>query len=692
MTLYLDLETYSEADLRRVGAYRYAEDPTTEIMLVAYAFDNGPAVVWDKTEDPMPPADLTKALRNEKVPVVIYNSFFDRSVMRGTRLINLPVSRIHDPMVQALCHGLPAGLQTLCMVYGLPEELAKMKEGRQLVLRFAKPNRGKRNLPEEAPELWAKFIEYARHDVLAMRELYQHKLPRWNYPDGPEYELWLRDQAMNDRGFAVDMDLARAAVAIAEEERGYLNGRVAQITGGKVEAATQRDKLLEYLLKEHGVALPDMTSATLGRRLKDEELPGPVRRLIELRLTANKNAAAKFVRVVDCAVKGRLMGTTQFAGASRTLRDAGRLFQHQNLLRPTIWRGLKGKALEEGIEQTVEEIKTGAVTFTHEDDVMGALGSCIRSVIVAPPGRELHVADLSNIEGRMLVWLSGESWKVQFFRDFDTGRVGYDNYVLAYAHAMNTDPATVTSRQRAVGKVQELALGYEGGVGAFVNYADVYGVNLEELADATWATGDRNALNEANEKYEWAKTNGYHAGLDRYVYAACEYIKLGWREKHEATVAFWQELKEAFRLATLKPGTVVPVGQHLKFLRKGDYLRIRLPSGKSLTYVQPWAEGDNVGYMGIDQYTRKWQRIPTFGGKLAENVTSGTARDVLFRNLKGVEEAGFEPVFRVHDEVVAEADEGHPATLPSLIARNHDWCPDLPLAADGFVCKRYRKE
>lgn len=692
-TLFLDTETYSECNLKRAGVYRYAQDPSTEVTLLAWAVDDEPVRVWDRTDDALPPAQLAREMAREATTVVMHNSAFDRTVLRDTGLADISASRIHDTMIQAYCHGLPGGLDMLCDIYKLPKDLAKMKEGRKLLLKFCKPIKRKRVLPQDAPEEWERFMDYAGNDVAAMRELYNNKLPRWNYPDGPEYALWLRSEVMNDRGFAVDLDMAHAAMKIADDEREALNQRTSELTDGEVDAATQRDKLLEHLLEAHGVTLPDLQGSTLERRLGDPDLPEAVKEILRVRLMSSRNTAAKYVRVIDCNVDGRLMGTTQFAGASRTLRDAGRLFQHQNLSRPTMWHEHEKdpEAMAQAIEETVSEIKTGVAPLLY-DDVTQVLGSCIRSVIVAPKGRILHAADLSNIEGRTLSWLADETWKLEYFRDYDAGRVEYDNYVAAYAAAMGVDPETVTGNQRAIGKVLELAMGYEGGVPSFINFANVYGLDLDALADAVWEVANEAHINRCAEKFEWAKENGFSAGLSQHVYAAAECLKQKWREGHPATVKFWAELKDGYALAVHSPGKTISVGKYIKFLRKGSYLRMRLPSGKSLTYINPFAKPGCNGYFHTDPYTRKWDWTCAHGGKLAENAASGTARDVLFHNLQSVEDAGYEPVFRVHDEVVAETDDGYDGPdLSDLIAANHDWCPDLPLAADGFTCTRYRK-
>lgn len=328
MILYLDLETYSECNLKQAGAARYARDPSTEVLLFAWAIgEESTPIVSDLTAIPRLPHELRDALDSD-CPVVIHNSFFDRTVLREVLGIDIAPRRIIDTMVQAYSHGLPGSLGMLSQIFNLGEDVAKQKEGRQLVLQFCKPMRGKRSTRDTHPQRWQKFKEYAAHDILAMRVL-RKLLPSWNYPGlrfaegkpSPEHRLWQLDQQINDRGFLCDLELVEAAVKTAGLERETLNAATAKATGGEVEAATQRDALLAHILKEYGVALPDMRQDTLMRRVQDENLPLALRNLLELRIESSRNSSAKYKALQRSACEdGRVRGTMQFTGAATTGR------------------------------------------------------------------------------------------------------------------------------------------------------------------------------------------------------------------------------------------------------------------------------------------------------------------------------------------------------------------------------------
>lgn len=686
--LYLDAETFSNTPITH-GTHRYSDDPDIEVMLVTYAIDDGEEKDWDLTAgDPMP-EDLRLALESN-IPVVIQNSHFDRTVMRKTGLIDLPCSRIIDTMVQAYCHGLPGALDKLGKVFGLREDQAKMKEGRALIHFFCKLNKGKRNTRLTHPEKWKRFREYARRDITTMRIVHK-KMPTWNYPGrnfpaepSSEHRLWCIDQRINDRGFAVDLELATAAVACSAEEKNYLNERTLNNTRGEVAAATQRDKLLKHILESYGVTLPDMKADTLQRRIEDENLPLELRQLLDLRLQSSRNSASKYSTIIKAVSPDRRMrGCIQFAGAPATGRMSGKLFQPQNCMRPTmkVWQVLEAIArIKDG---------TAGLLFNNLPEV---LGNCVRGVIVAPEGRQLIACDLKSIEGRGLAWLSGEDHITQFYHDFDAGRIKYDSYMLAYAMCFGIDPMLVDKLMRQIGKPIELGFGYGGGVAAFLTFALTYHLDLDVVAERVWATGDRKHLEECMEKWTWAKDNGYHAGMGKVKYAAFEYVKQKWRAARPKTVQFWNELAEGFKMATLYADTTFQAGP-IKFYRQGQWLRLRLPSGRNLNFLQPQADGKGLSFMGMDRYTRQWSRVYTHGGKLSGLVTQAFASDILRDCEEPIENDGFDIVLTVHDEVVAEADLDRTVEqLAAHMIKAKAYAPGLPLAADGFASVRYRKE
>ncbi|WP_334157892.1 DNA polymerase [Oryzomicrobium sp.] len=686
-TLWLDLETYSTVPITN-GTHAYAEG--AEVMLFAWAIDDGPARVWDCTETLRMPDELAAALSNPSVTVCAHNSHFDRTVLRHAMPEWCPLGpRWRDTMVKALAHSLPGSLGDLCDILKVPTDKAKDKAGRQLIQLFCKPrpatSKVRRATRETHPAEWARFVEYAGLDIEAMREV-DKKLPSWNF-QGAELALWHLDQAINDRGVAVDIALAHAAIRAVERTQKVLAARTSDLTLGVVQAATQRDALLRHLVAAYGLDLPDMQQSTLERRVADPDLPAELRELLAIRLQASTTSTSKYKTLAKgVSSDGRLRGTLQFNGASRTGRWAGRLFQPQNLPRPV----LKQAAIDQGIEALKSDCED--LLFGN---VMELTSSAIRGCIVAPTGKKLVVADLSNIEGRMIAWLAGEEWKLAAFRAFDDG-AGPDLYKLAYAKAFAVSPDAVEKDQRQIGKVMELMLGYEGGVGAFLTGAATYGIDLDAMADAAWPSIPADIIAEAEQFLAWRTEQRLgDFGLKPKTFIVCDALKRLWRRAHPAVSSFWKDLQEAAVVAVSRPGTTYPC-RMLKLRRDGAWLRIRLPSGRFLCYPSPQVDdAGKLSYMGINQYSRKWSRLKTYGGKLAENVTQAASRDVLAGNMPAIEAAGYQIVLSVHDENITEAadsDEFNADHLADLMATNPTWAEGLPLAAAGFEAYRYRKD
>jgi DNA polymerase len=687
--LWLDFETYSPVPITH-GTHVYAAG--AEIMLAAWALDDGPVSVMDCAVDPLAwhiDPLLAAVLDDPAVEIWAHNSHFDRTVMRHDWAhVEAPVERWRDTMVQAMSHGLPGNLGALCEILKVPQDKAKDKAGKALIQLFCKPrparSRIERATRDTHPVEWARFVSYAGLDIEAMREV-ARRLPNWNYK-GSELDLWHLDQRINDRGVAIDMPLVRAAVAAIAEEQDRLRKRTQQMTDGQVASTTQRDQLLGHILEAYGVDLPDMQMATLERRIADPELPQALRELLTIRLQASSTSTGKYAALArGTSADGRLRGTLQFNGAGRTGRWAGRLFQPQNLTRPTLPQA--------DIDIGIEAIKAGgADLITH--NVMELVSNATRGAIVAPPGRKLVIADLSNIEGRDQAWLAGEQWKLQAFRDFDAG-AGPDLYKLAYGKSFGVPASAVTKDQRQVGKVQELALGYEGGVGAFVTFASAYSIDLEDLAAKVLPVAPAWAVDEAASFHEWTEREARPTfGLSRDAFVACDAVKRTWREAHAAISSYWPELRATVTEAIENPGVTLPC-RRLKVRRDGSWLRIGLPSGRALCYPSPQVIDGAITYMGVNQYSRKWSRLTTYGGKLFENVCQAVARDVMAHNMPAIEAAGYQIVLTVHDEVICEAPdqpEFNADHLASLLAANPPWAPDMPLAAAGFECYRYRKE
>lgn len=684
MRLWIDTETRSPTNLKTAGTTKYAQ--LAEVIVVTWRVgDNGPDQCWDCTANPTPPESLLYAIE-ECDEIWAFNAFFDRTLLETCAAWwpkhHAPLSKWHCVMAQCFAHGLPGSLDHLCTVFQIAADKRKI-DGKDYIYLFCVPRGdGKFNDRRSHPKEWAEFLQYATRDIGAMVEVHR-AAPKWNLPI--VNVEWPFDQMVNDRGFAVDVEFAEAAVKATTKEKRRLSERTLELTDDFVKSTTQRDKLLGYLLIEYGVELPDLKADTIERRLEDPELPEFVKELLRIRLQASKSSTTKYRRVLQMEVGGRLYGTLQYCAANRTGRWGGRGFQPHNLQRPThkfpeILAGIKAMKAE------CEDLIT--------DNVMALAASCMRSVIVAPPGKKLVVADLSNIEGRKIAWLAGEQWKLDAFAAYDR-KEGPDLYKVAYGRSFGVDPYTVEddSDERQIGKVQELALGYQGGVNAFVTMAVTYGVDLELLAAKAGPTIPKDVLRDSQRVLVWAKQNKRTLGLSDQVYVVCEALKQLWRNAHPKIEQLWADYETAAFNAIQYPGERFPAGKCV-FDRKGNWLRIRLPSGRYLCYPSPQISNGKISYMGVNVYNKRWHRISTYGGKIAENITQASSRDILADAMPRAEAEGYCVILTCHDEVNTETPDLPEFTqqrLSAILSTNPSWAPGLPLSAKGFETKRYKK-
>lgn len=688
MKLWYDLETYSTVELRTAGAYVYSLD--CEVMLIAYAFDDGPVKVHDLTEDARLPADLVRALRDPSVTVGAHNTQFDRWVTKHSLGFDIPPERWEDTMVQAYVHSLPGALDLLCDLFKLTDEESKNKSGRELIQLFCKPrpvnHKLRRATRETHPAEWEKFKRYAGSDITSMR-LLARRMPRWNL--AVTRDDWVLDQKINDRGVAIDRELCRAALREATAGKNQLKGDIQDATLGVLESATQRDKFLGYLAEVYDFPLPDLKADTIERRLADPDIPEPVKELLRIRAQASLASVAKF-KAADrsCTPAGRLHGAIAFSGAQRTGRRAGRIVQPQNMPRTE-------KRYKKLIEEVIAAIKAGSLTMIY-DEPMAALRAVTRGIFTAGPGKKLVVPDYANVEGRGLAWAAGEAWKLRAFEAFDLGS-GPDLYKLAYARSFGISPDDVMdgSDERQIGKVMELALGYGGGVGAFIAMALVYGIRLEDLAAQVLPRLAYDVHSRATAIWHWAVEKKRTLGLPMDVYVACEALKYLWRQAHPETVSWWKELELAFLRVIAEPDEVITV-RCVEFSKVGSWVRIRLPSGRFLCYASAsLTSSGSIRYRGINQYTKQWSWIKTHGGKIAENVIQAICGDLLSNGMQEAETFGYETVLTVHDELITEApdtDEYSVEELSEIICRLPEWAFGFPLTASGYEAHRYRKE
>lgn len=685
--LWADIETFSEVPIRH-GTAKYSAN--AELMLFAYALDDDPISIWDVTENPAMPADLKKHLDSDE-PICGHYATFEASVL--TPLFGIDPKRWRCSMAKCYAHALPGALENAGIVLGLDIDLQKFKDGKALIHKFCKPaaknSKHTRNTRLTHPKEWERFKDYCKQDVAAMRAVWKRS-PSWNYPNF-ELDFWHLDQKINRRGMAADLELAGAAVSIAGREKNRLANKTMELTEGQVKSATQRDAMLSYIADAYDIKLDNLRGSTIETFLeKMVDIPQELAELLATRLQSNRTSAAKYKRIFDWEHEGRLKHTLQYCGAARTLRFSGRGPQGQNLKRPE-------KYISEQWNFAAEVVKAEAVDLFF-DDTMDVLASMVRGTVIAPPGKKLIVSDLAGIEGCVLPWLAGEETELKRYHDLFAGS-GFDSYIWAYARSFGMKPALVTKAQRTIGKPISLSFGYQGGAGAFVSMAAIYGVDLDDMAKKARASLPDDIIKEAEGLWAWANkkfgsSNKITRGLTKDIFIVCDSLKRIWRQDHPMTVRFWDELEKNCKLAIENPDTVFSY-RKLKFQRTGNWLRILLPSGTYLCYPSPRADEKGISYMGIKQFTKKWERIYTFGGKLAENTTSSTSRGVLKHGIIRAEDTSYEVVTHSHDEIVAEVpdtDEFTAEGLSELMTTGIDWAGGLPLAAAGFETYRYRKE
>lgn len=746
--LFKDTETFSEADLKKVGAYRYSEDPSTEIILATYAFNDEPVEVYDPTKGRNIPRELRRCLAGLEKPnyglkLVGHNFLqFDRLVIERCWGYKIHPTNIIDTMILAFRHALPGSLAALCEVLGVSAENAKDKRGKALIQRFSKPTpknyKIRRYTAETHPEEWAWFIKYGISDITSVREVF-HKLPCWGDSEFEDRVLEL-DQLINDRGFKVDVALAEAAIEAVEKHKAQLQEEAQRKYGGSL---TGKDFLpiLRELAPAHRIH--NAQKSTLHDLLADDDLPDDARTIIEMRLGAASTASTKYnPLLLGRSSDDRRRGCIQYGGAKRTLRFAGKGFQPQNLARGYYHDDPKNKKKKVRYDWMSEKDwwrVTHPLSYgidllfkgrAHRRfDVAKLTASTVRSCIIPEAGHKFVVADYSNVEGRGLAWLAGEETAL------DTFRAGLDIYCVTAGKMFGMDPDYILESRsdlRQIGKACELGLGYAGGVGAFVQFAKNLGLNLVDMAKTMDGTFPDHIWAATARGYEWARIQEAKRPprpgekddrpsyiLDKKVWRTCDAIKRMWRESHPETVAFWRDIEDAAMAAIRNPGKEFTAGPRgVKFSRNvetdnngnkvaGWWLRMTLPSGRVMSYpgvgLSVSKETDEDGkvstnvrikYQGENQLTRQWGFQYTYSGKLVENCTQALCRDLLANALLNVEANGYPIVLHVHDEIICETPdlpEYNVAELERLMCELPEWAEGFPLVAEGQELKRYAK-
>ncbi|QEA09439.1 DNA polymerase I [Escherichia phage Sciku] len=720
--LFLDFETFSEADLKKVGSYAYAEHPTTEVLICTYAFDDEPVQAWDCTDGSDMPGDLHRALRrlakpNSRIKMVWHNgSMFDRLIMKHCWGFDIPVSNTIDTMIWAFRHALPGSLDALCEVLGVSADNAKDKRGKALIKRFSKPTpknyKIRRYTAETHSDEWALFIKYAVSDITAMREVF-HKLPRWGNSEFEDRVLEL-DQLINDRGFKVDVALAEAAIEAVEKHKAQLQEEAQRKYGCSL---TGKDFLpiLRELAPAHRIH--NAQKSTLNDLLADDDLQDDARTIIEMRLGAASTASTKYnPLLLGRSSDDRRRGCIQYGGAKRTLRFAGKGFQPQNLAR--------GYYHDEELDKGISALLKGRAH--RRFDVAKLTASTVRSCIIPEEGHKFVVADYSNVEGRGLAWLAGEDDLIEVFVN------GVDVYKKLASTVFNVSYDDVTKDQRQIAKAMVLGLGYAGGVGAFVTFAKNLGLDLNDMTRTLDGTFPDHIWAATARGYEWARIQEAKRPprpgekddrpsyiLDKKVWRTCDALKRMYREANPAIVQFWRDIEDAAMAAIRNPGKEFTAGPRgVKFSRNVDtdnngnkvagwWLRMTLPSGRVMSYpgiglsVSKETDEDgkvstnvHIKYQGENQLTRQWGFQYTYSGKLVENCTQALCRDLLANALLNVEANGYPIVLHVHDEIICETPDTSEYTvgeLEKLMCSLPEWAEGFPLVAEGAEMKRYAK-
>lgn len=649
--LFIDVETYSSVDLSECGAYKYTASPDFEILIFSYAVNNGPVYTVDLAQGEEMPEGFIAMLLDPEVCKHAHNAVFERLSFKRIGY-DIPAEQWYCTSVKAAYCGLPLGLDQVSKVLDLKNK--KLDTGKLLIKYFSCPckptkvNGGRtRNYPEHAPEKWEMYKEYNMYDVLAEREIY-YLLESYQIPD-IERTLYCVDQAINDRGIMIDRTLASNAIAINEEYTTKLQNELIELTG--LTNPNSASQLKAWLQKKSGTEVKSLAKEAMPEVLETFKDNSEVLRVLDIKNRISRTSIKKYYAMINCATPDdRVRGTFQFYGANRTGRWAGRLLQLQNLARNHV----------DNIEIPRELVRQGDLDTIEMlyDDASDILSQLIRTGIVAPEDKILSVADFSAIEARVISWLADEKWRMEVFHG--DGKI----YEATGAKMFGVPIKAITkgSELRQKSKISELALGFGGAVGAMRRMG-----------------GERMGLSDAEMMSLTRK----------------------WREANPKIVELWGEIEDCAIDAITYCTRIVGTPQNLEFIYDGKNLQIVLPSGRSLFYNSPYlvtVKGrKEIRYKGQNQVTKQWETIETYGGKLTENVVQATARDLLAFALINLHKAGFEITMHIHDEIIAEipCDGTEQETYNRMVAimsTPPEWAKDLPLGADGYLTKFYKKD
>ena len=651
--MHIDLETYSSIDLTESGVYRYTEAPDFDILLIGYSFDDEDEVTVIDTFhiDPAEMTEFTKALNDPHIMKVAYNANFERTCLAKWMEHEMPPEQWHDTMILALELGLPRSLADVGIALGLPEDKLKDPQGKALITYFSKPCKATktngqrtRNLPEHDPAKWDLYKKYNRQDVVTEKEIWK-KLIGFGVVKS-EWELWQLDQKMNDHGVKLDVPMIHKIVDYDNKRQAELKEEAKALTG--LENPNSLAQLKEWFAAQ-GMPMNSITKDTMTAALSLKYIPENVRKMLKIRQALGKASVAKYSTMLDAVNEdGRLRGILQFYGANRSGRWSGKLVQTHNLARNTLPDlDLARELVAEGDFDTVQTL-FGETSFVFSE--------LVRTAFIPSDGCRFVVSDFSAIEARVISWISGEEWRLEAFRqgkDIYCESASQMYHVPVVKHGENGE-------LRQKGKIAELALGYQGGVGAMKQMDRGGSIPEEEMQGI----------------------------VDQ------------WRLANPKVVKLWKTCEMAAKTSIEEKRTVkIRCGIAFRYIQGN--LFITLPNGRHLCYwgarleEDPRGWGSKIIYMGVDQNTKQWGKVETYGGKLVENIVQATARDCLAEVMRQVSALGYQIVMHVHDEIIVDVpneDKDAPAKITAIMGEPIAWALDLPLKGETYEATFYKKD
>lgn len=647
-TLAIDIETYSEVDLLETGVYPYAEHESFEIMLFAYSIDGQPVQIVDLASGELLPFEVDEALTDPEVVKTAFNANFERTCLASWLNVPMPPEQWQDTMILASELGLPRSLDAVGKALGLKEDKQKMKEGKDLIRYFAKPCKPTksngmrtRNLPEDAPEKWEIYKQYNIRDVEAEQEIRRIVLKFGTNPD--EQRLWEIDQKINDAGVGLDVELALQASLMDQKIKDELKVRAKEVSG--LENPNSVAQIKKWIFDETGIQVASLEKKVMNSVREQMKNADRVNEFLDIRKALGKTSTAKYSAMLRChGEDNRIRGLTQFYGASRTGRWAGRLVQMQNLP--------QNKMPDDELDLARSLVKAGDLEALEMlFDPADALSQLIRTSFIPKPGHKFVVSDFSAIEARVLAWLAGESWRMDVFNTH--GKI----YEASAEQMFHLPPGSVKKGDpmRTKGKIAELALGYGGSVGALRSMGALeMGLEEKELKP----------------------------------------LVDSWRAANSQITSLWWNVDAAVK-RVIQTGAIQKLREGITIRKQGPLLRIKLPSGREISYVKPAYDptADDITYDGQIQ-SGGWGRIESYGPKFVENIVQATARDCLAVSMNRLDALGIQVVFHVHDEVICEVPEDKYSAddIAEIMGEPIEWAEGLPLKADAYECHYYRKD